>query len=449
MHPTEVTLDRTPPHSIEAERSMLGAILLDPGAINKIIGLLEPEDFYAQTHQDIFRSILSLYQRNIPIDLVTLKEELKGRGILDQAGGLTYLTSLLEATPTAVNVKTHACLVREKSLARRLIQVGTQIATRGYEEGEEVESLLENAEHLIYGISEKKIQPSYFPIKDILTDCFHIIEGLYEKKERVSGLSTGFVDLDAITSGLQKQDLIIIAARPSMGKTSFCLNIALHVSISEKQPVLLFSLETAKEQIGLRLLCSSAMVNAHHLRTGFLTERDWEKLIKAAALISEAPIYIDDTASPTVLEIRAKARRLMKERGVGLIIVDYLQLIQGRVRSENRQQEISEISRSLKGVAKELNCPLIALSQLSRAVESRTDRRPILSDLRESGAIEQDGDLVAFIYRPEIYHPDTEEAGIAEIIIGKQRNGPVGTVKLAFLKEFTRFENLSHSEDVH
>ena len=449
MHPTEVTLDKTPPHSIEAERFMLGAILLDPGAINKVIGLLEPEDFYLHAHQDIYRSILSLYQRNMPLDLVTLKEELKGRAQLDQIGGLTYLTGLFEAIPTAVNVRAHAYLVREKSLARRLIQAGTQIATRGYEEGEEVESLLENAEHLIFGISEKKIQPSYFPIKDILTDCFQIIEGLYEKKERVSGLTTGFRDLDALTSGLQKQDLVIIAARPSMGKTSLCLNIALHVAVSEKQPVLFFSLETAKEQIGLRMLCSKAKVNAHHLRTGFLTERDWDKLIKAAAVISEVPIYIDDTASPTVLEIRAKARRLKKERDLGLIIVDYLQLIQGRVRSENRQQEISEISRALKGLAKELNCPLIALSQLSRAVESRTDRRPILSDLRESGAIEQDGDLVAFIYRPEIYHPDTEEAGIAEIIVGKQRNGPVGIIKLAFLKEFTRFENLSHSEAIH
>jgi replicative DNA helicase len=390
--------------------------------------------------------MIYLYEKNVPIDLVTLKEEIKGRALLDQIGGVTYLTNLLEAIPTSANVKAHARLVREKALARRLISAGAQIASRGYEEGEEIEALLGIAEDLIHGISDKKIKPGIYSVKDILSDCFQIIEGLYEKKGRVSGLDTGFRDLDSLTSGLQNQDLVIIAARPSMGKTSFCLNIAVHVAVSENKPVLFFSLETAKEQLLLRMLCSQARVNSHHLRTGFLTERDWKKLIKAAGEISEAPIYIDDSASPTVMEIRAKARRLKKEKELGLVIVDYLQLIQGRARIENRQQEISEISRSLKGLAKELDCPLIALSQLSRAVESRTERRPILSDLRESGAIEQDGDLIAFIFRPEIYHPDTENAGIAEIIIGKQRNGPIGTIKLAFLKEYTRFENLSQED---
>lgn len=446
MEPNGIILDKTPPHSIEAERFFLGALLLDSEAIIKVVDLLEPEDFYLHAHQDIYRSIISLYERNIPIDLVTIKEDLKGRDQLDQVGGIPYLTNLLEAIPTSANARAHARLVREKSLARRLITAGAQIASRGYEEGEEIENLLGIAEDLIHGISDKKIRPGIFSIKDILTDCFQIIEGLYEKKGKVSGVATGFRDLDAMTSGLQNQDLIIIAARPSMGKTSFCLNIALHVAVSENRPVLFFSLETAKEQLLLRMLCSQARVNSHHLRTGFLTERDWKKLIKAAGEISEAPIYIDDSASPTVMEIRAKSRRLKKSKGLGLVIVDYMQLIQGRARIENRQQEISEISRSLKGLAKELDCPLIALSQLSRAVESRTERRPILSDLRESGAIEQDGDLIAFIYRPEVYHPETEEAGIAEIIIGKQRNGPIGTLKLAFLKEYTRFENLSRED---
>ncbi|MGA1839638.1 MAG: replicative DNA helicase [bacterium] len=446
MDPNGIILDKTPPHSLDAERFFLGAILIDSEAITKVIDFLEPEDFYLHAHQDIYRSMINLYERNIPIDLVTLKEEIKGRALLDQIGGVTYLTNLLEAIPTSSNVKAHARLVREKALARRLISAGTQIASQGYEEGEEIEALLGIAEDLIHGISDKKIKPGIFSVKDILPDCFQIIEGLYEKKGKVSGLVTGFRDLDSITSGLQNQDLIIIAARPSMGKTSFCLNIATHVAITENKPVLFFSLETAKEQLLLRMLCSQARVNSHHLRTGFLTERDWKKLIKAAGEISEAPIYIDDSASPTVMEIRAKARRLKKKKDLGLVIVDYLQLIQGRARIENRQQEISEISRSLKGLAKELDCPLIALSQLSRAVESRTERRPILSDLRESGAIEQDGDLIAFIFRPEVYNPDSENAGIAEIIIGKQRNGPIGTIKLAFLKEYTRFENLSQED---
>jgi replicative DNA helicase len=446
LDPNGIILDKSPPHSLDAERFFLGAILIDSEAIAKVIDLLEPEDFYLHAHQDIYRSMIYLYERNVPIDLVTLKEELKGRALLDQIGGVTYLTNLLEAIPTSANVKAHARLVREKALARRLISAGAQIASRGYEEGEEIEALLGIAEDLIHGISDKRIKPGIYSVKDILSDCFQIIEGLYEKKGRVSGLDTGFRDLDALTSGLQNQDLVIIAARPSMGKTSFCLNIAIHVAVSENKPVLFFSLETAKEQLLLRMLCSQARVNSHHLRTGFLTERDWKKLVKAAGEISEAPFYIDDSASPTVMEIRAKARRLKKEKDLGLVIVDYLQLIQGRARIENRQQEISEISRSLKGLAKELDCPLIALSQLSRAVESRTERRPILSDLRESGAIEQDGDLIAFIFRPEIYHPDTENAGIAEIIIGKQRNGPIGTIKLAFLKEYTRFENLSQED---
>ncbi len=447
MDPNDVTLTKSPPHSLEAERFLLGAILLDPNAINKVIDIVDANDFYINAHQYIYSGILALYQQNLPIDLVTLKEELKGQALLDQIGGLGYLAGLLEDIPTASNVKVHAQLIREKSIARHLIDAGTIIATRGYEEGEEIEDLLENAEHLIFGLSERRVQPSFFPIKDVLADCFQIIEGLYEKKEKVSGLSTGFRDLDAITSGFQKQDLIIVAARPSMGKTSFCLNIALHVAISQEQTVLFFSLETAKEQVGLRMLCSYAHVNSHHLRTGFLTETDWNKLMKAAAIISEASIYVDDSPSPTILEIRAKARRLKKQRDLGLVIVDYLQLIKGKARIESRQQEISEISRALKGLAKELDCPLVALSQLSRAVESRTDRRPILSDLRESGAIEQDGDLIAFIYRPEVYHPETEEQGIAEIIIGKQRNGPIGTVKLAFLKEYTRFENI-YSEGI-
>ena len=435
------------PQDRNAERAVLGAVFLDPESINKIIDIIQSTGFYDPAHRKIFSSMADLHNRGILPDLVTLKDELLSRNELDKVGGVGYLMTLMDSTPTAANIRSYAQIIRKKYLARQLISTATQIVQRGYEEHKEIEKLLDDAEGLIFNISENRLQRGIYPIRDIVSNSIHVAEKLYEHKERVTGLPTGFVDFDAMTSGLQNSDLIIIAARPSMGKTSLCLNIAEHVALAGGTTVLIFSLETTKEQLVLRMLCSKAKVSSHKLRTGYIGEQGWERLVETAAKLSEANIYIDDAANLTVMEMRARARRLKKEAGLGLIIIDYLQLMQGHNRHESRQQEISEISRALKGLAKEMNVPLIALSQLSRAVETRDkkDKRPILSDLRESGAIEQDGDLIAFIYRPEMYHPD-DEPGRAELIIRKQRNGPIGTVKLAFLKDFTRFESLAREE---
>jgi len=439
---------RLPPQDRDAERAILGAVFLEPESINKIIDVILPDRFYDPAHRKIFSSMLDLYNRGILPDLVTLKDELLSRNELEDVGGASYLVTLVDSTPSAANIKSYAQILHKKFLARQLIAVATQIAQRGYEEQKEIENLLDDAERLIFNISENRAQQGVQSIRDILSSSFQMIEKLYENKSKITGLSTGFLDFDAMTSGLQTSDLVIIAARPSMGKTSLCLNIAQHASIECGATVLVFSLETAKEQIVLRMLCSEAEVSGHKLRTGYLGERDWEKLVQAAAKLSEASVYVDDSASITVMEMRARARRLKKEAGLGLIIIDYLQLIQGSNRRESRQQEISEISRSLKGLAKEMGVPVIALSQLSRAVETRDkkDKRPILSDLRESGAIEQDGDVIAFLYRPELYNPE-DEPGIAELIIRKQRNGPIGTIKVAFLKDFTKFKNLAKEDD--
>ncbi|MCL6583539.1 MAG: replicative DNA helicase [bacterium] len=438
---------RVPPQDRDAERAVLGAIFFEPESINKIIDIIQPDRFYDPAHRKIFASMLDLHNRGILPDLVTLKDELISRNELDEVGGISYLMTLLDSTPTAANIKYYAQILHKKFMARQLIAAATQIAQRGYEEHKEIESLLDDAERLILSISENRANQGVQSIREIISNSFQVIEKLYESKTRVTGLPTGFVDFDALTSGLQNSDLIIIAGRPSMGKTSLCMNIAQHVALEVGTTVLIFSLEMAKEQIVLRMLCSEAEVSSHKLRTGYLSERDWEKLVRAAAKLSEAKIYIDDSVSITVMEMRAKARRLRKEAGLGLIIVDYLQLVQGHGRHESRQQEISGISRSLKGLAKDMNIPVIALSQLSRAVETRDkkDKRPILSDLRESGAIEQDADLIAFLYRPEFYNPE-DEPGVAELIIGKQRNGPIGTTKLAFLKEFTKFKNLARED---
>ncbi|HLB03123.1 MAG TPA: replicative DNA helicase [Nitrospiria bacterium] len=448
MGTTDLFLQKLPPQNIEAEQSVLGAILLENQAMNKALEILSPFDFYKEAHRRIFGTMLDLSERGEAIDLITLTEALRQKNELEQVGGAAYLTALVNQVPTAANVKHHSKIIREKALLRNLIQVSTDLVTRGLEENEKVEDLLDDAERHIFSISERKIRPAFISIKDIVKDSFEIIERRYEKKEKVTGLPTGFVDLDDLTAGLHPGDLIVVAGRPSMGKTAFSLCVAQHVGIEKGETVGIFSLEMSKEQLVLRMLCSEAWVDGNKLRSGYLGHEDWPRLTAAAGRLSEAPIYIDDAPAISILEMRAKARRLKAERGLGLMIVDYLQLVRGRGDAQTREQEISEISRSLKALSKELAIPVIAISQLSRAVESRIDKRPMLSDLRESGAIEQDADLVIFLYRDEVYNERTEEKGISEVLIRKQRNGPVGTLRLKFFDKFTRFENLekTHTE---
>lgn len=437
-----LAMDRVPPHNLDAEQSVLGSMLLDQEAVFKAMEIIRSEDFYRDAHRLIFDAICQLADRSEPVDIVTVAEELRQRGQLDKVGGAAYIATLSGIVPTAANVEYYARIIREKSLLRALISAATRIAQLGYEGEAEADEILLQAEKLIYDLSQRKASRAFATMHEILMGTFDRIEYLYQKKGDVTGVPTGFIDLDRMTSGLQPSDLIIVAARPAMGKTSFCLNIAQHAAIKAGVPVAIFSLEMSKEQLVQRMLCSEAMVDQHRLRTGQLTEQDWPRLVRAVGPMAQAPIFIDDTVGISVLEMRAKCRRLKAEHGLGLIIIDYLQLMQGSRRSESRQQEISEISRALKGLARELNVPVIALSQLSRAVEQTHDKRPNLSHLRESGAIEQDADIVSFIYREEYYNPDTEKKGIAEIIIAKHRNGPVGSVELGFLNEFTKFVNL-------
>jgi replicative DNA helicase len=398
----------------------------------------------------VFRAMIDLSDRSEPVDLITLSDFLKGRGELEAVGGTAYLASLADFVPTAANISQYARIVREKSILRSLISTATEIATRGYEEQGNVEEFLDSAEKVIFDISEKKIKASFVAVGDMIKDTLKTVEKLYERKEMVTGVPTGYDDLDKLTSGLQPADLIIVAGRPSMGKTAFALNIGAHAAF-RGIGVAVFSLEMAKEQLVLRMLCSEARVNSSKVRSGYLGERDFPQLAKAAGRLHEAPIYVDDTPAISVLELRAKARRLVRDRSkkIGLIVVDYLQLMRGMGNASNREQEISEISRSLKALAKELNVPVIALSQLNRRVEDRGDRRPMMSDLRESGAIEQDADVIMFIYREEVYNKtDESKKGVAEIIVAKQRNGPIDTVNLTFLHEYTRFENYTEREEL-
>ncbi len=448
----DISNHKVPPQNIEAEQCVLGGVLLENEAISKVLETLVPDDFYREPHRKICHSMIDLFEKNEPIDLITLTNALKGKNLLDEVGGGVYLSSLADSITTAANIEYYAKIIKEKAILRGLINTATEIVTRGYEDGGDVEDLLDQAEKNIFQISESKIKPSFYEIKNLLKESFKTIEKLYESKEIVTGVPSGFEELDKLTSGFQPSDLVVVAGRPSMGKTAFSLNIAQYAAIEKKIPSALFSLEMSKEQLVLRMLCSEAKVDAHKLRGGFLGETDWPKLTRAAGILSEAPIFIDDTPALSVLEMRAKARRLMAEHELGLVIVDYLQLMRGRglsgrgrPSSETREQEISDITRSLKALAKELNIPVIALSQLNRKVEERTDKRPHLADLRESGAIEQDADLITFIYRDEIYNraDDNPNKGIAEVIIGKQRNGPVGEIKLAFLDKYTTFENLA------
>jgi replicative DNA helicase len=425
----------------------LGGILLENDAINLVLELLRAEDFYRESHRKIFRAMIELSDRTEPVDLITLSECLKNRGELEAVGGSAYLASLNDFVPTAANIAYYARIVREKSILRHLINAATEVATKGYDATSNVEELLDSAEKAIFDITEQRIKGSFVKVGDMMKDSIKMVEKLFERKTMITGVPTGFKDFDAKTAGLQPADLIIIAARPGMGKTAFSLNIASHAAFSG-YGVAVFSLEMAKEQLALRLLCSEARVDNSRVRTGYLSDRDFPKLATAAGKLHDALIYIDDTPAISVLELRAKARRLARDRDkkLGLIIVDYLQLMRGTGAAQNREQEISEISRSLKALAKELNVPVMAISQLNRRVEDRNDKTPQLSDLRESGAIEQDADVIAFIYREAAYNPKSDD-NTATITIAKQRNGPTGDLSLTFLREFTRFEDYTGRDE--
>jgi replicative DNA helicase len=450
MKEIEPSTYKLPPQNLEAEQSTLGSILLENNSINNVLEILSGGDFYSEAHRKIFNLMVDLSEKNEPVDFITLSNALKNKNMLDSVGGAAYLASLVDSVPSAANVANYAKIVKEKAILRGLIGSATDIISTCYETGSDVDQVLDHAEHSIFEIAENKVRPSFFPIRDIVKDIFRSIEDLYARKDLITGVPTGFEKIDDITSGLQKSELIIIAGRPSMGKTAFALNIAQFAALEAETPVAVFSLEMSKEQLVFRLLAAEAKVDSQRLRKGFLGETDWPKLTTAAGRLSDAPLFIDDTPAITVLEMKAKSRRLKADKGLGLIVVDYIQLMRGGGYRDSREQEISEISRSLKGLAKELKVPVIALSQLNRKVEDRTNRRPQMADLRESGAIEQDADVIAFIYRDDVYNKseDNPEKGIAEIIIGKQRNGPTGTVKLAFLEKFTSFENLSHARPV-
>lgn len=442
------SIEKLSPRSDEAEQAVLGSMLLEEDAISQAIELLDETCFYQDAHQKIFKAVVTIYSQNKPVDLVITTEQLKKNNMLEDVGGASYIALLSQAVPTAANIRHYARIVREKYILRSLITTGTKIVTEGYRAQSNADELLDRAEKLIFDIATKKAEPTSIAIKEIIKDSIETIDGLYQRKENVTGVPTNFHEFDLLTAGLQPSDLIIVAGRPSMGKSALAACMAEHASIVEKVPTLIFSLEMSKEQLAQRMLCSHARVDYHKVRTGFLSQSDWPKLTNAAGKLAESTLFIDDTPSISALELRAKARRLKSQHNIGMVIVDYLQLMRGATDMDNRQQEISEISRSLKALARELSVPVVAISQLSRAVEARADRRPQLSDLRESGAIEQDADVVVLLLREEYYNPTPENKGMAEVIIAKQRNGPVGSFNLAFIKEYTRFENLTrrHSE---
>ena len=433
--------DKIPPQNLVAEQSAIGSMLLDKNAAVRAIELLNPDSFYRDAHRFIYEAILQLFDRGEPVDLVTVTEELRKTGKLDAVGGAIYVTDLLNSVPTSANVEYYAKIVEEKAILRRLIESATKIVSDAFSSPDDVDQVLDQAEKSIFDIALKRSREGFTKIDTVIKRVLDKIDSLYGKKESITGTSSGFPDLDQLTAGFQNADLIIIAARPAVGKTALALNIAQYVAIKQNIPVAIFSLEMSKEQLAQRMLCSEAEVDAQRLKTASLSDTGWKKLTRALGRLSEAPLYIDDAATITATEIRAKARRLKIEKGLGLVIVDYLQLMRGRARSENRVQEISDIARSLKTLARELDVPVLALSQLSRAVEQRPDRVPRLSDLRESGEIEQTADLVIFIHREDYYNPQSERGNIAEIIIAKQRNGPVGTVELVFRKEIAKFSS--------
>jgi len=438
---SSVRLERVPPQNLEAERAVLGAMLLEKEAIPKVLQIIPNSDsFYSEMHRLIYEGIVSLFNKNKPVDLVALREEFRKKGKLKKVGGAAYLADLVNSVPTTSNVDYYAQIVKEKQILRNLLRASDSIDSLAYDDSLDLDVILDKSQSLIFNITRERIKSPYVHIKEVLTETFERIESLYDRKEHITGIPTGFAELDRLTSGFQPSDLIVIAGRPSMGKTSFALNIVQYAGIEAQVPVVVFSLESAKEQLVERMLCSEAKVNSQKLRTGFLSEQEWSKLTEAAGVLAETSIYIDDTPNINVLELRAKARYLKTECNIKMVIVDYLQLMEGDRRMENRQQQISEISRSLKNLAKELQVPVVAISQLSRAVEQRQDKHPLLSDLRESGAIEQDADLVLSLYREYYYTRKEEDKGKAEVVINKQRHGPIGKVPLVFFEEYSRFE---------
>ncbi|WP_226618920.1 replicative DNA helicase [Cytobacillus firmus] len=445
---SDLFADRLPPQNIEAEQAVLGAIFLEPSSLTQASEILIPEDFYRAAHQKIFNVMLKLSDQGKAVDLVTVTEDLSAAKLLEDTGGVSYLSELAGSVPTAANIEYYAKIVEEKSLLRRLIRTATGIAQDGYTREDEVEVLLGEAEKNIMEVAQRKNAGAFHNIKDVLVRTYDNIEEMHNRKGDITGIATGFTELDRMTAGFQRNDLIIVGARPSVGKTAFALNIAQNVATKTGENVAIFSLEMGAEQLVMRILCAEGNIDAQRLRTGSLTDEDWGKLTMAMGSLSNAGIFIDDTPGVRIQDIRSKCRRLKQEHGLGMILIDYLQLILGSGRSgENRQQEVSEISRSLKQLARELQVPVIALSQLSRGVEQRQDKRPMMSDIRESGSIEQDADIVAFLYRDDYYDKESEDKNIIEIIIAKQRNGPVGTVQLAFVKEYNKFVNLEKRFD--
>lgn len=458
--PPNQLFDRVPPQNLEAEQSTLGSMMIDRTALEKGLDILRPEDFYREAHQIIFNALASLAERDEAVDIITIQEELRGGGKLDSVGGIEYVMSLIDSVPTAANIEYYARIVEEKSILRRLIDASMQMIGMSHGEVEDIDDVMDKAERMVFQVSQRRVGAYFTPISLLSQEAFERIEKQYNEKAKVSGLTTGFHDLDNITSGLQPSDLVIVAARPSMGKTAFALDIARHAAVKEKKPVAVFSLEMSKEQLTLRLICSESHVDAHRLRTGYMENRDWPKLAEGVGRLYTAPIHIDDTTDVTALQMRSKCRRLKAEHGLSLVVVDYLQLMQSHRRVDNRTQEIAEMARALKSLAREMQVPVIALSQLSRAVEQRQDKRPMLSDLRESGSIEAEADVVLFLYRPDYYkqkeiimdddglpedRPSMEggEKDVTEIIIGKQRNGPTGMIKLKFLPKYACFGNLA------
>ncbi len=441
-------LGKVPPHDIEAEQAVIGSMLTDSDAVTSAIEVLKSEDFYREDNKEIYEAILNLYNRSEPIDIITVKAELESMGKFEKVGGLEYLAELPDKVPTTANAMKYIKIVEEKSTLRRLIKTANEIIELGYSPTEEVDDIMEGAEKKIFNIMQEKNQKGYSPLKDVLVESFTKLEELYNRKQHITGVPSGFIELDYRTAGFHGSDLVLIAARPAMGKTAFALNIATYAAVKANIPVAVFSLEMSKEQLVNRILCSEAMVDSNKVRTGKLEEDDWTKLAEAIGPLSEAEMYIDDTPGINIMEIRAKCRKLKLEKNIGLVVIDYLQLIQGtNKRGGSREQEISEISRSLKILAKELNIPVIALSQLSRAAEQRPDHRPMLSDLRESGAIEQDADIVMFLYRDDYYNEDSEKKNIAEVIIAKHRGGSTGTVELLWLGNYTKFVNIEKRFD--
>ena len=459
-------IDKVPPHSIDAEQSALGSMMIDKSGLEKALQRLKPEDFYRPNHQHIFEALASLSERDEPVDLITLQEELRRQSRLEECGGTEYLMALVEKVPTAANVDYYARIVEHKSILRKLISVGTEIVGLANSEEEDIDRVTDRAEQLVFGVGQRRIGDYFQPIMPLLNESWEWIDRRYRNKGQASGVTTGFTDLDYMTSGLQPSDLIIVAGRPSMGKTALALNIGVNAATKGDQTVAIFSIEMSAQQLVHRMLCSLAHTNAHRLRTGYFQDEEWAALANAAEKMSSAKIFIDDTTDITVLGMRAKCRRLKAEKGLGLVIIDYMQLMRAQRNSDSRQQEISEIARSLKGLARELQVPVIALSQLSRAVERRDDKRPMLSDLRESGSIEAEADLVVMLYRPKYYeqkeaanaealsgkdgstaHYDKREVQETEIIVAKHRNGPTGMVRLGFVEEFASFENYTKKDE--